>query len=231
MWSGRSLQALKTTAKMRRYFSYSRNLIHLSGVFMTQANPRTPAYPINEQFINRWSPRAYTGADISEETVLTFLEAARWAPSSYNSQPWRFVYARRGTPQWDSLLGLLNDFNRSWAQNASVLIVVLSKTTFTPPGGTEPVPAVAHSFDTGSAWAYLALQASLSGWHAHGMVGFDKERARTELGVPADFSVEAAVAIGKLGDKSILPEGLQAREVPSPREPLSKLAFEGKFKA
>jgi nitroreductase len=196
---------------------------------MTQANPRTAAYPIDEQFLNRWSPRAYTGADIAEETVLTFLEAARWAPSSYNSQPWRFVYARRGTPEWESLLGLLNEFNRSWAEKASVLIVLLSKTTFTPPGASAPVPAVTHAFDTGSAWAYLALQASLSGWHAHGMVGFDKERARAELAVPADFSVEAMVAIGKLGDKSILPEGLQARELPSPREPLSKLAFEGKF--
>ena len=196
---------------------------------MSQTNPRVADHPIDPQFLNRWSPRAYTGADISEETVLTFLEAARWAPSSYNSQPWRFVYARRGTPQWDGLLGLLNEFNRGWAEKASVLIIVLSKTTFTPPGANAPVPATTHSFDTGSAWAYLALQASLSGWHAHGMAGFDKDRARTELGVPADFSVEAAVAVGKLGDKSILPEGMQARELPSPREPLSKLAFEGKF--
>lgn len=196
---------------------------------MSQTNPRVADHPIDPQFLNRWSPRAYTGADISEETVLSFLEAARWAPSSYNSQPWRFVYARRGTPQWDGLLGLLNDFNRSWADKASVLIIVLSKTTFTPPGAAAPGPAPTHSFDTGSAWAYLALQASLSGWHAHGMAGFDKEKTRTELGVPADFAVEAAIAIGKIGDKSILPEGLQARELPSPREPLSKLAFEGKF--
>ena len=196
---------------------------------MSQTNPRVADHPIDPQFLNRWSPRAYTGADISEETVLSFLEAARWAPSSYNSQPWRFVYARRGTPQWGSLLGLLNDFNRSWADKASVLIIVLSKTTFTPPGAAAPGPAPTHSFDTGSAWAYLALQASLSGWHAHGMAGVDKEKTRTELGVPADFSVEAAIAIGKIGDKSVLPEGLQARELPSPREPLSKLAFEGKF--
>jgi len=198
---------------------------------MSQTNPRVADHPIDPQFLNRWSPRAYTGADISEETVLSFLEAARWAPSSYNSQPWRFVYARRGTPRWDSLLGLLNDFNRSWADKASVLIIVLSKTTFTPPGAAAAGPAPTHSFDTGSAWAYLALQASLSGWHAHGMAGFDKEKTRTELGVPADFAVEAAIAIGKIGDKSILPEGLQARELPSPREPLSKLAFEGKFQA
>ncbi|MFJ3046168.1 nitroreductase family protein [Herbaspirillum chlorophenolicum] len=195
------------------------------------SNPRLADYPIDPHFINRWSPRAYTGADISEETVRTFLEAARWAPSAYNAQPWRFVYARRGTPAWDSLLGLLNEFNRSWAEKASVLIVILSRTVMVPPGATEAVPASTHSFDTGAAWGYMALQASISGWHAHGMAGFDKEKARVELNVPPEYAVEAAVAIGKLGDKSILPEGLQARELPSPREPLSKLAFEGKFKA
>ena len=99
-----------------------------------------------------------------------------------------------------------------------------------PPGAKEVVPSATHSFDTGSAWGYLALQASISGWHAHGMAGFDKERARVELDVPAEYSVEAAVVIGKLGDKSALPEVLQGRELPSPREPLSVLAFEGKFK-
>lgn len=195
------------------------------------SNPRAADYPIDAHFINRWSPRAYTGADISEETVLTFLEAARWAPSAYNAQPWRFVFARRGTPAWDKLLGLLNEFNRSWAEKASVLIVILSRTVMVPPGATDAVPAPTHSFDTGSAWGYMALQASISGWHAHGMAGFDKEKARTELNVPAEFAVETMVAIGKLGDKSILPEGLQARELPSPREPLSKLVFEGTFKA
>jgi nitroreductase len=195
------------------------------------SNPRQADYPIDPQFINRWSPRAYTGAEISEETVRTFLEAARWAPSSGNAQPWRFVYARRGTPAWDSLLGLLNEFNRVWAERASVLIVILSRTVMVRPGSTEVVPSPSHSFDTGAAWAYLALQASLSGWHAHGMGGFDKDRARVELGVPADYAVEAMAAIGKLGDKSILPESLQARELPSPREALSALVFEGKFKA
>lgn len=195
------------------------------------ANPRQADYPIDPQFLNRWSPRAFDSVEMSEETALTILEAARWAPSAYNAQPWRFVYARRGTPAWNSLLGLLNEFNRAWAEKASLLMVVLSRTVMVPPGATEAVPAPTHSLDTGSAWGYLALQASLSGWHAHGMAGFDKEKARTELNVPAEFSVEAMVVIGKLGDKSVLPEGLQAREVPSPREPLSKLAFEGKFKA
>ena len=87
-----------------------------------------------------------------------------------------------------------------------------------------------HSFDTGSAWAYLALQATNLGWHAHGMVGFDKERAFAELGFTEGYRVEAAIAIGRMGDPSILPEGLRSREVPSWRNPLSQSVFEGKFR-
>jgi nitroreductase len=197
---------------------------------MPTSAPRTADYPIDPQFLNRWSPRAFTEEEISEQTVHTFLEAARWAPSSYNSQPWRFVFARRGTPHWERLLGLLNDFNRSWAQSAAVLLIVISKDTFIAPDGKE-APATCHTFDTGSAWAYLALQASLSGWHAHGMAGFDKAKAVIDLGIPPGYTVEAAVAIGKIGDKKALPEGLQSREAPSPRQPVASFAFEGQFKA
>ncbi|PUA19177.1 nitroreductase family protein [Glaciimonas sp. PCH181] len=198
---------------------------------MTQFMPRVADHAIDPQFLNRWSPRAYADEDISEATVHTFMEAARWAPSSYNSQPWRFVYARRGTAHWDSLLSLLNEFNQNWAKNASLLIVVVSKATFLPLGGKDEVPAVSHSFDAGSAWAYLALQASLSGWHAHAMVGFDKEKSVRLLDIPIGFTVEAVVAVGKIGDKAMLPEALQARETPSTRMPITAFAFEGKFKA
>ncbi|MGY4492724.1 nitroreductase family protein [Pseudomonas putida] len=193
------------------------------------ANPRIAELGINEQFINRWSPRAFSDATIPEETLLSFLEAARWAPSAYNSQPWRFLYARRGTPNWERYLGLLNEFNRSWAQHAAALVIIISKTTFTAPGATEETPALWHTFDTGSAWGHLALQASLSGWHTHGMAGFDKELTRKELKVPEGYELHAAIAIGKLGDKATLAEHLQARELPSPRRPLSELAAEGDF--
>jgi len=119
----------------------------------------------------------------------------------------------------------LNEFNRSWAQNASVLIIVLSKKTFLPPGAAAEVAAPTHSFDAGAAWAYLALQASLSGWHAHGMAGFDKERTRSLLGVPENYAIEAAVAVGKIGDKSIClkdckPKRRQAHAKPLPIWPL-----------
>jgi len=193
------------------------------------ANPRIAELGINEQFINRWSPRAFSDETISEETLLSFLEAARWAPSAYNSQPWRFLYARRGTPNWERYLGLLNEFNRSWAQHASALVIIISKTTFTAPGASEETPALWHTFDTGSAWGHLALQASLSGWHTHGMAGFDKELTRKELKVPEGYELHAAIAIGKLGDKASLAEHLQARETPSPRRPLSELVAEGDF--
>ena len=193
------------------------------------ANPRVADYAIAEQFIQRWSPRAFTAEPIAEDTLLSFFEAARWAPSAYNSQPWRFLFARRDTPNWERFLGLLNEFNRSWAQHASALVLVISKTTFTAPGASEETPALWHTFDTGSAWGHLALQASISGWHTHGMAGFDQALARKELKIPDGYELHAMVAIGKLGDKASLAEGLQAREVPSPRRPLSELAAEGDF--
>lgn len=193
------------------------------------ANPRIADYAINEQLIQRWSPRAFTAEPIAEETLLSFLEAARWAPSAYNSQPWRFLFARRDTANWERYLGLLNEFNRSWAQHASALVIVLSKTTFTAPGASEETPALWHTFDTGSAWGHLALQASISGWHTHGMAGFDQELTRKELKIPDEYALHAVIAIGKLGDKATLAEYLQAREVPSPRRPLNELAAEGDF--
>lgn len=193
------------------------------------ANPRVTEYPIDPQFTQRWSPRAFSGEAIAEETLLSFFEAARWAPSSFNSQPWRFLYARRDTPNWQRYLDLLSEFNRGWAQSASALVILLSKTMLASSTGGEDRPALCHTFDAGAAWGHLALQASLSGWHAHGIAGFDKDLTRTELGVPEGFAVQIAVAIGKPGDKAILSEGLQAREAPSPRRPLSELVAEGDF--
>ncbi|MEX3957580.1 nitroreductase family protein [Trinickia sp. EG282A] len=198
---------------------------------MTTSNSRTADHAIDRQFLDRWSPRAFTPDLIPESTLLTFLEAARWAPSSYNSQPWRFVYARRDTEHWTRFLGFLNEFNRSWAQHAAAIVIVLSKRTFTPPGATEERPAPSHSFDTGAAWGYFALQASLSGWKAHGLAGIEREKIRAELAIPEGYAIEAGVALGRPGDKATLPEALQAREVPSSRNPLPAIASEGRFVA
>lgn len=196
---------------------------------MTQANSRTADYPIDPLFLERWSPRAFTDAPISERELLTLLEAARWAPSSFNSQPWRFIYARRGTEPWPRFLGLLSAYNQSWAGNAAALVILVSKTTMLPRGADKEVPSPTHSLDAGAAWANLALQATRSGWAAHGMAGFDVPRTAVELAVPTDYRVEAAIAIGRPGDKSLLPEPLRAREHPSDRLPLSQLVSEGRF--
>jgi len=196
---------------------------------MTTPNPRNADHPIDPQFINRWSPRAFSPESIDKATLLTFFEAARWAPSSYNSQPWRFIYATRDSEHWTQFLGFLNDFNRSWASQAAALVIVLSKSTFAPPGATDEVPSISHSFDSGAAWGYLALQASLAGWHTHGLAGIERDKIRTALKIPDTYSIEAGIAIGRLGDKASLPEGLQARETPSPRKPLGEIATEGRF--
>ena len=190
---------------------------------------RVADHSIDQVFLNRWSPRAFTGEQIPQSVLFALFEAARWAPSSYNSQPWRFLYATNGNAHWDKFLGLLIEFNQSWAKTASALIFVVSETTMPAPGQTGRMHSYTHSFDAGAAWACLALQATMLGWHTHGMSGVDFTRAKTELKVPGDHRVEAAIAVGRLGPKTLLPEALQAREFPSPRKPLADLIFEGGF--
>jgi nitroreductase len=187
---------------------------------------RQPDHPVDPLFVNRWSPRAMSGEEIPEEVFLLLFEAARWAPSSNNNQPWRFVYGRRNTPSWDLFVGLLAESNRVWAQQAAALVVVASKTTF----DSEKF-ARTHSYDAGAAWANLALQGSLSGLVVHGMQGFDYDRAKSELGIPDLYQVEAMIAIGRPGRKEDLPEHLQAREFPSPRKALAEIVMEGRWKA
>ncbi len=185
---------------------------------------RTPDAPIHPLLLRRWSPRALSGEPITEVELRTLLEAARWAPSSVNSQPWRFLYARRGTPEWPTFVDLLSEGNREWCANAAVLMVVVSRRV-----SDQGRPLRTHSFDSGAAWENLALQASALGLVAHGMSGFDFERARSELGIPADHSVEAMVALGRPAPKSVLSEKNQAREKPSGRRPVDELAFAGRW--
>jgi len=166
-----------------------------------------------------------SGESIAEEELLLLFEAARWAPSSFNNQPWRMLYARRGTEHWSLFFDLLVEFNKTWAKNAAALIVFISKTTFDHNGE----PSVTHSFDTGAAWENFALQASLKNLVVHGMEGFDYEKAKTALKIPDDFRVEAMAVIGKPGKKEDLPERLQERETPNDRRSLSEIAIEGPY--
>jgi nitroreductase len=186
---------------------------------------RKADYPIDSVFLDRWSPRAMSGEPITEEELFTLFEAARWAPSSFNNQPWRILYARRDTPHWPLFFDLLVEFNQTWAKNAAALVLFISKKTFDHSGE----PAATHSFDTGAAWENLALQATLKGLVVHGMQGFDYDKARTALNIPEGFNVEAMAVIGKPGRKEDLPERLQERETPNDRRKLNETAFEGPY--
>ncbi len=191
-----------------------------------ERNGRKPEFPIDEIFLDRWSPRAMSGEKISKKEIMSLFEAARWAPSAYNGQPWRFIYALRETPQWEPIYGLMSEFNQQWTKNASALIVVISQNNFEHNGQ----PSITHSFDAGAAWENLALQGSLLGYVVHGMSGFDYGKAKKVLEIPEDYTVEAMIAIGKPGKKEDLPDGMREREIPSPRKNIKEIVFEGKFR-
>jgi len=187
---------------------------------------RQADHPIDTLFLDRWSSRAMSGEDIPEEDLAELFEAARWAPSSYNNQPWRILYARRSSEYWPLFFGLLTESNKVWAHAAAVLLLFLSKTTFDHNGK----PSITHSFDTGAAWENLALQGFHKGLVVHGMQGFDYDRAKTALNVPDGFRVEAMAAIGIPGDKEALPEGLRKLETPNQRRKLEQTICEGPFR-
>ena len=191
---------------------------------------RTADHPVAPIFLDRWSPRAFDSSVIPDADLMTIFEAARWAPSSFNYQPWRLLYAKREDAEWERFLDLLIPFNRGWAHTASVLIYFISDSLMEfVPGQANP--SHSHSFDTGAAWACLALQATMIGYHAHGMVGVDFDRARAELGVPERYRFEAAAVIGRAGPSELLDDKLREREVPSDRKPIADFAFRGAWPA
>ncbi|MCB2015464.1 MAG: nitroreductase family protein [Sphingobium sp.] len=186
---------------------------------------RIAEYPIMPQFTDRWSPRAFAPKPMEKEQLLSLFEAARWAPSASNIQPWRFAYALNGDAHWQDFFATLIPFNQSWASNASALVFITSDTLMGR--GDDLKPSHSHSFDTGAAWMALALQASSMGLIVHGMLGVDMDAARALLKLSDRYRIEAAVAIGYQGEKSSLPDGLQERESPSDRRPVSESIFHG----
>ena len=172
---------------------------------------------INRLFVNRLSPRAMSGEEISNDDLMGLFEAARWAPSSYNNQPWRFIYAKRNTDHWPTLISLLVEGNKIWAQNAAVIVVVISRKNFE----YNEKPSVTHQFDAGAACENLALEAVDLGIATHAMEGFDHQKAKTNLGIPESYNVMAMITIGKRGPKENLPPKLQDAEFPSDRKPLT----------
>jgi nitroreductase len=186
---------------------------------------RTADHPVETLFVARWSPRAMSGDPISDEELLTLFEAARWAPSTYNEQEWRFLYARRGTPQWQTHFELLVEGNQAWCKDAALLVVILAHKVFERNGKPNPV----HLFDSGCAFENLALQGTALGLVVHGMQGFDYDKARTALKVPEDYAVVAMFAVGRPADESVLPEKLRDRETPTDRKPVEQIICEGPF--
>lgn len=192
---------------------------------MKTINERTTEYPIDDVFLKRYSPRAMSGELISKEELMTLFEAARFAPSSMNAQPWRFVYAMKETPEFEKFLSFLADHNKDWCKRASALVVVISKNI-----SENGSPSLTHSLDTGMAFENLALQGVGMDFVVHGMGGFDRNVAREKLGVPDEYTVEMMIAIGRHGKIEDLPEPLRVREKPSQRKNLEEIVFEGNFK-
>ncbi|MEW6515451.1 MAG: nitroreductase family protein [candidate division FCPU426 bacterium] len=188
------------------------------------ATGRTSAWGVQPLILDRWSPRAFLDRPIAERDLLGILEAAHWAPSCFNEQPWRFIVARTENDR-RQLSACLTPQNQVWAGRAPVLLVVLSSPNFTETGK----PNRWHAFDAGTAWGYLALEASARGLNAHAMGGFSQDKIRALYGVPEGWGIHAVVAVGHHGPKESLPEDLRDRELPSGRKPLNECWAEAKF--
>lgn len=187
-------------------------------------NNRVPDAPVNPMFLDRWSPRAFDPAPLPEEDIATLFEAARWAPSCFNEQPWLFVYGT-SKEERETLLEILSEKNRLWAHKAPVLAILFARRTFARSG--KPNRWAGH--DCGAAWVSLAFQARLLGLYAHAMAGFSRSRAYELLHVPEEqYEAMCAIAVGTYGDRDALPPEEKEREQPNTRKPLAEVAIKGK---
>lgn len=172
--------------------------------------------------LRRWSPRAYADKDVSSEDLTKLFEAARWAASSYNEQPWRFLVGRRGDDTYRQIFESLVEFNQSWAKAAPVLVLSVAKKIFTNNAAENRFAL----HDTGAATANLALEATVLGLHTHSMAGFDAEKARALFAIPQEYEMGSVTAIGYLGDPATLPGALREREeAVRQRKPLKEIVF------
>lgn len=195
---------------------------------LDQPTGRQPDHPVAPEFPARWSPRSFTDREVSEAEVMSLLEAARWAPSGSNHQPWRIVWARRGEPAFDAIRDSLIGNNPLWAGNAAALFAFASRDTVTNREGVE-VPNRTAGFDTGAAWMSLALQARTMGLFAHAMGGFSKDKLAAAIHLPEGHTLHCVVAVGEQGPADALPEGLRERERPSSRKHVDEIAKLGRF--
>ncbi len=187
---------------------------------------REPEYPVLPEIISRWSRRAMSSESVNRSELMSLFEAARWAPSSYNSQPWRFVYAFRGSTAWKQMFDLLTDLNKSWCMNAAVLVLLVARTIYEYDGK----PDRSFALNSGAAWQNLALQGTSMGLAVRGMQDFDYEKACEIFSIPGLYAVQMMIAVGRPGDPAVLPEIMRGRETPNQRRPLADIAFENEFR-
>ena len=188
-------------------------------------NPAPTDVPLHTLVRERWSPRSYSDQGVSPEVLRSLFEAARWAPSSSNLQPWAYIVATKDDPEnFAKTLSTLVEFNSGWAKHAPVL--VLSVAQIKMPKDGSPNRWAMH--DVGSASAQLTFEANSSGLLVHQMAGFDPEKARQVFTIPQDWEPVAAMTIGYPGDPQSLPDHLRDRELaPRARKPLSEFVITG----
>jgi nitroreductase len=189
--------------------------------------PADVQHPIHDLFKRRWSPRAFSDQPVEAEKLRILFEAARWAPSSNNEQPWRFIVANKDyETDWNRLFACLVEGNRKWAYRAPVLILSVASLNF-----EDDSTPNRHAFhDTGMAVENLVLQATALGLAAHQMAGFDVEKARADLKIPSGNEPVAMIAVGYPGDLASLPDRLRERELqPRSRQPISEWTFSGQW--
>lgn len=194
---------------------------------MTETKHARPDHPILELNAARYSPYGFEPRSIGAEDLCSLFEAARWAPSSYNEQPWRFVVATRDQPQeFARVLSCLVEANQAWAKHASVLALGIVSRRFAR--NDKPNKAAEH--DLGLAAAHLTFEATARGLHVHQMIGIDPERARSEFAIPEGHDALTALAIGYAADPAKLDEKLRQRDTaPRQRKPLAEFVFGGRF--
>lgn len=186
-------------------------------------NNRNPLPDVNALFHHRWSPRAFKKTSLAAETVNSIFDAARWAPSCFNEQPWLFVTSS-GSDDFDTFLGLLNESNQVWAKNAGLIGFIFAKKTFTHNANDNNKA----KFDCGAAWMSLTLQANLHGLYTHGIGGIDYANVYNTLNISRDnFDIICGFALGEIDDASTLPETLKEKETPSARKPLDEIWQQG----
>ena len=187
-------------------------------------------HPVVDLIERRWSPRAFAEKPVEREKLLSVLEAARWASSSNNRQPWRFIVAQKGEEGFRKLLGCLREGNVSWAQHASVLILSVAETEF-PARGNKPARENRHALhDVGAGVNNLILQATALDLYVHQMAGFYPEKAVNAFQIPETFEPVAVLALGYLGNPENLPDALRERELAErTRKPLDELVFGERF--